>query len=88
MMMNQMNQEQLLRWIDRASFAMLDMVLYLDTHPEDVEGIKYFNHYMEQRQAAMRAYAESYGPLSLSMAKSTDYWDWSDTPLPWEGGSC
>lgn len=88
MMMNQMNQEQLLRWIDRVSFAMLDMVLYLDTHPEDVEGIKYFNHYMEQRQAAMRAYAESYGPLSLSTAKPVDYWDWSDAPLPWEGGNC
>lgn len=88
MMMNQMNQKQLLHWIDMVSFAMVDMMLYLDTHPKDVEAIKYFNHYMEQRRAAMRAYAESYGPLTPETARSTDYWDWSATPLPWEGGSC
>lgn len=88
MQMNQMNREQLLWWIDIVSFAMVDMTLYLDTHPEDAEGMKYFNHFKEQRQAALCAYAKNYGPLTLDTADSTDYWDWSATPLPWEGGNC
>lgn len=88
MMSNQMSREQLMQWLNMVSFAVVDIMLYLDTHPEDEEALKYFNYYAEQRKAALHAYAEKYGPLTIDTARPGNYWDWSDVPLPWEGGKC
>ena len=70
------------------SFAVVDITLYLDTHPEDEEALKYFNHYADLRRTAMSAYAEKYGPLTIDDANPDNYWSWSAVPLPWEGGMC
>ncbi len=88
MMISQMNQAQLLHWINMVSFAVVDIPLYLDTHPKDEEALKYFNHYIDLRRCAMRAYAEKYGPLTIDSANPGDFWTWSAQPLPWEGGNC
>lgn len=88
MMSNQMSREQLMQWLNMVSFAVADIMLYLDTHPKDEEALKYFNYYTEQRKEALHAYAEKYGPLTIDTARPSNYWDWSDVPLPWEGGKC
>lgn len=88
MMMNQMNQAQLLHWIDMVSFAVVDITLYLDSHPKDEEALKYFDHYLELRKTALEAYAQKYGPLTIDSATPESYWLWSAQPLPWEGGGC
>ena len=88
MMVNQMNQQQLLHWLDMVSFAVVDITEYLDTHPKDEEALKYFDHYVELRKAALAAYAEKYGPLTIDTANPDNYWTWSNVPLPWEGGNC
>ncbi len=88
MMMNQMNQSQLLHWIDMVSFAVVDITEYLDTHPKDEEAIKYFNHYADLRRNAMQAYSDQYGPLTIDTANPGTYWNWAMQPLPWEGGAC
>lgn len=88
MMANQMNQAQLLHWIDMVSFAVVEFNLYLDTHPEDEEAIKLFNQYMELRRSAMCAYAEQYGPLTIDTANPEHYWAWASQPWPWERGNC
>ena len=38
----QPNKENLLAWIDQVSFAVNEMNLYLDTHPEDEEAMAFF----------------------------------------------
>lgn len=86
--MNQMNKEQLLHWIDMVSFAVVEITLYLDTHPRDEEALKFFNHYVNLRGSAMHAYAEKYGPLTIDTASPDTYWAWAEQPWPWEGGSC
>ena len=75
--MTQMNQAQLLHWINMVSFAVVDITEYLDTHPIDAEAICYFNHHIEMRRNAMQVYANP-----------DAYWDWAKQPLPWEGGGC
>jgi spore coat protein JB len=86
-MTNQMNQAQLLHWIDMVSFAALDMSLYLDTHSCDEEAMKYFNHYTKLRREALEIYARQYGPLLVDLTEKNTF-DWADMPLPWEGGGC
>ena len=86
--MTQMNQAQLLHWINMVSFAVVDITEYLDTHPIDAEAICYFNHHIEMRRNAMQVYADKFGPLTIDTANPDAYWDWAKQPLPWEGGGC
>ena len=71
--MTQMNQAQLLHWINMVSFAVVDITEYLD---------------IEMRRNAMQVYADKFGPLTIDTANPDAYWDWAKQPLPWEGGGC
>ena len=41
-MMQMPSREKLLAWIDQVSFAVVEMNLYLDTHPEDEDALAFF----------------------------------------------
>lgn len=85
---SQMNQAQLLHWIDMVSFAVVEITEYLDSHPKDEEAMKYFNYYAKLRREALCVYGEKYGPLTIDTANPQQYWEWASQPWPWEGGSC
>ena len=84
----QMSQAQLFQWINYVSFAVNDITLYLDTHPNDEDALNYLRHYKELRKQGLRAYADQYGPLTIDTAKVGDCWLWATQPWPWEGGMC
>lgn len=86
MMTNQMERQRLYQWIHMVSFAMNDINLYLDTHPEDKEALAYFNQVREQRMQALKEYNCKYGPLTIDTATPEGKWLWSTQPMPWEGG--
>ena len=88
MMISQMNQSQLLHWIDMVSFAVVEITEYLDTHPDDEEALKYFNHYADLRRTALRAYAQIILRLPSTPQILDNYWRWASDPWPWEGGDC
>lgn len=68
-MMPQMpSREKLLAWIDQVSFAVVEMNLYLDTHPEDEDALAFFREKVELRKEALKQYAEQYGPLTIDTA--------------------
>lgn len=80
-------QQQLLHSIGMIDFALVDMCLYLDTHPYDREGIEYFNHYNKIKNQLMNEYARKYAPLSLDSVDPSKCkeWNWALQPMPWEG---
>ncbi len=79
-------QERLLREIGMIDFVIIEMNLYLDTHPNDKNAIEYLNHYVRLKNQALRDYAARYGPLTLSSADScSKEWNWALMPWPWEG---
>lgn len=79
-------EEKLLKFIDEVSFAVLDVGLYLDTHPCDQCALKYYQKYRELRKCAMEEYNNNYGPLTVDGVESCDYWTWIENPCPWKGG--
>lgn len=91
-MLNQnrnMNRSQLWNWIHEVSFAVTEISLYLDTHPDDEEALAFFHHYNEERKKALALYSANYSPLTLnSVQQEDDYWKWALEPWPWEGGYC
>lgn len=85
-----MSRQQLLNQINEVSFAINDMQLYLDTHPNCREGLRFMERHQEKRQRLLDIYARNYGPLTMdSMVMSDeDSWKWMQQPFPWqqEGG--
>ena len=87
MMKNQVSKQRcLFQKINEVSFAVSDLLLYLDTHPEDQKALRYFSDISDRRNQLMAEYAEKYGPLTIDSAavSSENAWKWSQQPFPWE----
>ena len=86
-MMPQMpSREKLLAWVDQVSFAVVEMNLYLDTHPEDEDALAFFREKVELRKEALKQYAEQYDPLTIDTAndRMSRSFEWVMQPWPWE----
>ena len=80
-----MNRMQMLEWVQSLCFVVVDMQLYLDTHPCDEEALAYYKVSVENYKNAKQKYEEQFGPLTAVNAVNCERWEWADTPLPWEG---
>ena len=82
----QMTKCQLMDTINQSSFAVDEMILYLDTHPDDADAMAYFQKQACVRRAAMKEYAARFGPLNVDSVDDTcsDTWEWMKQPWPWE----
>ncbi len=81
-----MNKIELLHAISCVSFAMDDLRLFLDTHPDNKEAIAYFNEMQHKRQHLLQDYTEQFGGLtSYCPNENACAWMWNDCPMPWEG---
>lgn len=85
---NLSEKQKLLQWIDEVSFMVIDLTLYLDTHPNDEEAMDYFRHYLQLRKQALKEYASMYGPLLIDDACPEEEFTWALMKWPWEGGDC
>jgi spore coat protein JB len=76
---------QLMEDLQAVDFVLIELNLYLDTHPEDLEALKQFNTFAQQSQALRRTFEERFGPL-LGGGKSfsTFPWAWKEPPWPWQ----
>ncbi|QOV20582.1 spore coat protein CotJB [Blautia liquoris] len=83
---NRMNQQQLLCTINELSFAIVDVSLYLDTHPDDQDALDYFHEKSVLRKKAVDRYTTMCGPLTIEAAddRASGNWDWVTQPWPWE----
>ena len=79
------DKEALMRQIMEAGFAMDDVVLFLDTHPENQDALRYYKAVRDMRDQSMAAYESQFGPLRYTDVMSSS-WDWVTEKWPWEGG--
>ena len=79
------NKETIMRQLMEAGFAMDDVVLFLDTHPENQNALRYYQVVRNMRDQAMAAYESQFGPLRYTDVTSSS-WDWVTEKWPWEGG--
>lgn len=84
------SREQMLQYINEVSFAVNDILLYLDTHPCDHDAMDFYKKNVTKRDAALCEFAKYYGPLTVDTAykAKNDTWEWVMQPFPWEGGNC
>jgi spore coat protein JB len=85
--MKQMPKEyyELLEQLQTVDFALIDLTLYLDTHPHDYQAIQQFNQLSQKRKQIKKQYEATYGPLQQYGNSYSNYpWNWNDTPWPWQ----
>ncbi len=82
--MNKMNKKQLFDFITEVSFALDDISLYLDTHPDCPKALAVYCKYKEMRAQAVKDYINNYGPLNRYQVNDENYFDWVNEPWPWE----
>lgn len=83
MMVN--SKENLLNNVNMVSFAMDEMVLYLDTHPCDKDALLYYKKLKKMRKEAVEQYEKYCGPLNKYDVDVENGWNWIEEPWPWEG---
>lgn len=69
------------------SFAMDELRLYLDTHPDDEEARALFQSYAERRHELLVQYTNEYGPMDSYFMNTDNGWSWVDEPMPWKAGA-
>lgn len=72
---------ELLRALD---FAIQETVLYLDAYPECRQALDYYHTLLCKREEVAASYEDICGPLTFYGNRSTDSWDWTHGPWPWE----
>ena len=76
---------KLMEDLQAIDFVIVELNLYLDTHPDDLEALKQFNTFAQQSQNLRRTIEERYGPLlGAGKSYSTYPWAWIDPPWPWQ----
>jgi len=82
------DREKLLMVVQAYEFALVEIGLFLDTHPNDATALAYFKHYRELKHKAVSDYTKKYGPITIDhMDNDLSAWKWIDNPWPWEIGS-
>lgn len=76
---------ELLERLQAVDFAVLELNLYLDTHPHDMHAIEQFNQLAQQRWGIAQEFESLYGPLlNFGHSYSGYPWQWNDVPWPWQ----
>ena len=71
--------------LQAAQFALWELHLYLDTHPEDLESIAAYKRYAAKYAMMKNEYEEQYGPISALAAPGVA---WLKNPWPWDSEVC
>lgn len=79
-----MDKESLLTKLGELDFAIVDLRLFLDTHPRDRAAITEYNKLAKQAKRVKEEYENGFGPLTAAGMSKNDYFNWIDGSWPWE----
>lgn len=74
------NRTAALYKLSSVQFVALELHIYLDTHPGDVEAQKKYNEYMAAYKAMLKEFEATYGAISCP----ADSKEWLKDPWPWD----
>lgn len=77
------DRERLLRRIATIDFAIVELHLYMDTHPDAMDINQKLTEYEEKSNILRSEYEEKFGPLT-PRNKEENNWEWVSDPWPWD----
>ena len=82
---NETNRRKMAMQIRAYQFAITDISLYLNTHPEDENALCLHREYCKMFKELRDKYQKIYGPLTIECP--CNKWRWLEEPWPWERGN-
>lgn len=78
-------REEMMARIKELNFAVIEVALYLDTHPDDEKALCLHRRYAKELKEIKDKYQKVFGPLSIYFP--CNKWRWLEEPWPWERGN-
>jgi len=78
------NRQRLLEEIMKVDFALLDLRLFLNTHPNCPQALSHFHNLTKESKQLKCDFEAKYGPLCSKSDTNDTRFDWIDTPWPWQ----
>lgn len=69
--------------ISAVHVMLVELRLYLNTHPSDQEALAKYNTFVKQLKHLVDEYNQNYGMISAH-SMSAYPWQWINEPWPWE----
>jgi spore coat protein JB len=74
-----------LQIVQELGFALVEMNLYLDSHPDDTNALAVFNDLATRYATARSDYEAQFGPLlNFGTSGPASSWTWVQEPWPWQ----
>ena len=70
--------------LQKYNFAAYDLLLYLDTHPDDKKAFCLFKEIVSKYRKLREEYEHECGPIEPYSAANFKKFNWLDEPWPWE----
>lgn len=83
-MSKDISRDELLKKITALDFMIIDLQLYLNTHPTDNKALASHNSFVIQANTFKQNYEKMFGMLSATESCSSSPWQWIQEPWPWE----
>lgn len=77
-------RDKLLKRLQICEFVLVEMNLFLDTHPDNKAALDFYKKYLKMQRDAKNEYVSKYGPITASDYNGEGRWNWIDNPWPWE----
>ena len=80
------SQCEMMRKIQELDFSIIDLNLFLDTHPNCSEALELFTKLSATSKSLKNDYQAKYGPLYVTKSKNSTPFEWVNTcyKWPWE----
>jgi spore coat protein JB len=79
-----MNKDTILRELMELDFMLVDLQLFLDTHPDDKAALKQYNDILARANVLREQYESICGPLYSFRSFNRGHWEWYRDPWPWQ----
>jgi spore coat protein JB len=77
-------RDSMMRRIKSIDFAMWELHIFLDTHPNDTEALALHEKYSKRRDALVAEYEQRFGMLGMKNITGENRWQWVNDPWPWD----
>lgn len=78
-------RREMMQEIRCLEFAINELALYLDTHPDDQKALCLHRKYAKEAKELKDKYQKVFGPLTINFP--CNKWRWLEEPWPWERGN-
>ncbi|GGJ09634.1 spore coat protein CotJB [Alicyclobacillus cellulosilyticus] len=76
---------QFMQEMQAIDFVLVELTLYLDTHPDDAQALAQFQQFQRRKQALMQQFEPLFGPLhEYGNSPAGNRWAWAEGPWPWQ----